>query len=406
VSTCFLPRFVAEIGMSRYLPYCPDQAELLPPSVRDVLGTDHLCFFVHSVVECLDLSRFHSSYAVEGGQLYHPSLLLKVWLYGYCLGLTSSRRLEQRIREDLAFRYLAGGARPDYWALNAFRKRHPVAINDCFTQVLEQARKMGMRQLGTVAVDTTRVKASASADKIVFEKRQQRARIRRKVRSWQKACDADDNNEGAGTQLGAAGEAVAAAPMAAVLEPLDKPRKRSATDPDASFLRTSKGFVLGYSAQISVSEDHLIVAQRVIQRGNDNATLVPMVDLTTRTCGQQPERVVADSGFYTNQNLELLEQRGVEAYVPDSFLARELNLGKPAAEWPQSHPRLLKMRQKMRSPEGRQMYARRKGMVEPIFGILKEQRGMRAFRLRGLEKVGIEFALAATAHNIARMFRQ
>ena len=280
-----------------------------------------------------------------------------------------------------------------------------MAINDCFTQVLEQARKMGMRQLGTVAVDTTRVKASASADKIVLEKRQQRARIRRKVRNWQRACDADDNNEGAGTQLGVAAEAVGATPMPAALEPLDKPRKRSTTDPDASFLRTRKGFVLGYAAQISVWEDPLIVAQRVIQRGNDNASLVPMVDLTASTCGQRPERVVADSGFYTNQNLELLEQRGVEAYVPDSFLARELNLGQPAAEWPHPHPHLRQMRQKMRSPEGRQMYARRKGMVEPVFGILKEQRGMRAFRMRGLEKVGIEFTLAATAHNIARMFR-
>ena len=122
--------------------------------------------------------------------------------------------------------------------------------------------------------------------------------------------------------------------------------------------------MLGYSAQISVSEDHLIVAQRVIQRGNDNATLIPMVELTTKTCGQRPERMVADSGFYTNQNLELLEQCGVEAYVPDSFLACELNLGTPAAEWPHSHPRLLQMRHENRSPGGRKIYARRKGMVE------------------------------------------
>jgi transposase len=86
--------------MSRYLPYCPDQAELLPPSVRDVLGSDHLCFFVHRVVERLDLSRFHASYGAEGGQLYHPTMMLKVWLYAYALGVTSSRRLEQRIRED------------------------------------------------------------------------------------------------------------------------------------------------------------------------------------------------------------------------------------------------------------------------------------------------------------------
>ena len=391
--------------MSRYLPYSPDQVELVPPSVHEQLGSDHLCFFVHRVVERLDLSRFHASYGDEGGPLYHPCLLLKVWLYAYALGVTSSRRLEQRIREDLAFRYLAGGARPDYWALNAFRKRHPVAINDCFTQVLELARRMGMRQLGMVAVDATRIKASASADKIVIEQRQQRARLRSKVRNWQKSCDADDNNEGAGTQLGAV-DALAEAAVPARLEPLEKPRKRSTTDPDARFMPARRGFVLGYSAQIAVSEDHLIVAQRVIQRGNDNASLIPMVDLVAATCGQPPPRVVADSGFYTNQNADILQQRGIEAFVPDSFLARELNLGHPAKEFPHPHPRLTQMRQRMRCPEGRKIYARRKGMVEPVFGILKEQRGMRAFRMRGLAKVETEFALASTAHNLTRMFRQ
>jgi len=391
--------------MSRYLPYCPDQAELLPASVRDVLGLEHLCFFVHGVVERLDLSRFYASYGEEGGQLYHPSLMLKVWLYAYALGITSARRLEQRIREDLAFRYLAGGAHPDYWALNAFRKRHPVAINDCFTQVLELGCGMGMRQLGTVAVDATRIKASASPDKIVLEKRQQRARLRRKVRHWQQACDAEDNNEGAGTQLGISAEAVAEIQVPAHLEPLEKPGKRSTTDPDARFLRARQGFVLGYSAQIAVSQDHLIVAQRVMQRGNDNASLVPMVELIMSTCGKPPERVVADSGFYTNQNADMLEQRGIEAYVPDSCLARELNLGHPAVEFTHPHPRLRQMRERMRTPEGRGMYALRKSIVEPVFGVLKEQRGMRAFRMRGLTRVGTEFALAATAYNVTRMYR-
>jgi hypothetical protein len=109
--------------MSRYLPYCPDQGYLLPPRVDEVLEADHLCFFVHRVVERLDLGGFEAAYSAEGGMLYHPSLLLKVWLYAYALGVTSSRRVEQRIREDLAFRYLAGNAWPDYWALNAFRRR-------------------------------------------------------------------------------------------------------------------------------------------------------------------------------------------------------------------------------------------------------------------------------------------
>src|SRR5438105_10979474 len=146
--------------MSRYLPYSPDQAELLPASVRDVLVVDHLCFFVHGVVERLDLRRFHASYGDEGGQLYHPSLMLKVWLYAYALGVTSSRRLEQRIREDLAFRYLAGGAHPDYWALNAFRRRHGKGLNDLFTQVLELARASGLGRLGHVAIDSTGIAAN------------------------------------------------------------------------------------------------------------------------------------------------------------------------------------------------------------------------------------------------------
>src|SRR5579864_7281923 len=107
-------------AMPNFLEYNPEQAYLLPPSVRDVLGEGHLCFFVHGAVERLDLGEFEAAYSEEGHPAYHPALLLKVWLYAYALGVTSSRRLEQRIREDLAFRYLAGGAQPDFWALNEF----------------------------------------------------------------------------------------------------------------------------------------------------------------------------------------------------------------------------------------------------------------------------------------------
>ena len=146
----------------RFLAYNPDEAYLLPPSVKDVLGEDHLCFFVHEVVEELDLSRFEQAYVEEGPPAYAPALMVKVWLYAYALQATSSRRLEQRIREDLAFRYLAGGATPDHWTLNAFRTRHRRAINDLFLQVVEVARGLGMGRLGHVAIDSTRVRANAS----------------------------------------------------------------------------------------------------------------------------------------------------------------------------------------------------------------------------------------------------
>src|ERR1700686_3463950 len=150
--------------MAKFLDYNPDQAYLLPPSVRDVLSPDHLCFFVRAVVAKLNLGAFRDEYGTEGGPAYAPEMLVSVWLYAYTLGVTSSRRLEQRIREDLAFRYLGGGAQPDFWALNEFRKRHGRAMNDVFTQVLELARSLRMGKLGHVAIDATRIAANAAPD--------------------------------------------------------------------------------------------------------------------------------------------------------------------------------------------------------------------------------------------------
>jgi transposase len=406
--------------MSRYLPYSPDQGSLLPLDVSEVLGSDHLCFFVHRVVERLDLRRYTEAYGAEGGLLYHPSLMLKVWLYAYALGVTSSRRLERRILEDLAFRYLAGGAEPDYWALNAFRRRHGRALNDSFTQVLELARQMGMRQMGTVAIDATRIKASASPDKVVKNRfvqvkamrraRGERLETRLKVRRWQQACDADDPNENAGSRVDADPNAVEQMP--ATLEKLPRPVRektvrRSVTDPDARFLRARGGrFVLGYTAEIGVSNDHLIVAQRVTQEATDNASLEPMVERIEATCGQAPGAVVADSGYFSNGNVERMEERGVDAYVPDSNLARELNLGQHADDLRSTDPRHIRMRAKMRTEQGTALYRRRKALVEPVFGVLKTQRNLYHFRMRSLDKVAIEFTLATIAYNITRLHKR
>ena len=187
----------------RFLPYEPDQAWLLPPSVKDVLGEGHLCFFLHQVVERLDLSAFEEEYGEEGRLAYAPALMLKLWLYAYGLQVTSSRRLEQRVREDLAFRYLAGGATPDHWTLNDFRTRHRRAINDLFLEVVEVARGLGMGRLGHVAIDSTRVRANAARRRMETEPelRQRRVKTRRAIRRWQQQCDAADPNEEPGTQV-------------------------------------------------------------------------------------------------------------------------------------------------------------------------------------------------------------
>jgi transposase len=392
--------------MSRFKSYSPDQAYLLPPSVRDELGQNHLCFFVRGVVERLDLSVFEESYSAEGGELYAPQLMLGVWLYAYALGITSARQVERRVVEDLAFRYLAAGARVDNWALSAFRRRHGRALNDAFTQVLEWARGKGMVKLGRVAIDSTRIQASASRDRVDSEQalRDTRSRLRRQVRAWQKAADRDDAEPG--------GLEVAIAELDRALEELPRRMERlkksglkklSRTDEDARFLRQrGDKFVLGYTGEIAVSDDHLIVAQRVTQNATDNASLHPMLQQVEQRCGAPPGAALADSGFFSIHNLEQMEQQKVDGYVPDSNLACALNLGtrcrgKACAA---VHRR---MRAKLRSPAGQAAYARRKAVVEPVFGVLKQQRGMRQFRTRGMEGVGNEFTLATLAYNITRL---
>ncbi len=397
--------------MSRFLPYSPDQAYLLPPSVKDELGEDHLSIFLHRVVERLDMTEFENAYSDEGGELYAPTLMLKVWLYAYALGITSARRLEQRIREDLGLRYLAGGQRPDNWALSAFRRRHGRALNDVFTQVVEMARELGLGRLGTVAIDSTRIRAHASRDRIDTEQRlrNERAKIRRQIRRWQKTCDASDPEQGAGTRVQVEELERRRAELPRRLERLRKSgeTKLSRRDGEARFLRERGGFALGYTAEIAVSEDHLIVAQRVTLNRCDVPALVPLVEEVEQRTGACPENVLADGGFYSNENVRDLEDRGIEIYVPDPNLARELNTGKRARTIGRNRvrsPELKAMRKKLRSPAGRRVYAKRKALVEPVFGVLKQQRGIRQFRTRGQAKVAVEFTLAAIAYNLTRLF--
>jgi transposase len=397
--------------MSRFLEYSPDQAYLLPPSVKDELGADHLSFFLHQVVERLDLSEFEQAYGEEGGALYAPALMLKVWLYGYALGITSARRLEQRIVEDLALRYLAGGQRPDNWALSAFRRRQARALNDVFTQVGEMARALGMGKLGMVALDSTRIRASASRERIDTEQRlrNERAKIRRQIRRWQKACETSDPEEGAGTRVQVEKLEERLAELPRRLERLRKSgeAKLSPRDAEARFLRERGGFALGYTAEMAVSEDHLIVAQRVTLNRCDVPALVPLVEEVEERTGERPEKALADAGFYSNENVRTLEERGIDVYLPDPNLARELNTGKRARTIGRNRvrsPELKAMRKKLRSAAGRQVYERRKALVEPVFGVLKQQRGMRQFRTRGRERVACEFTLAVLAYNVTRLF--
>jgi transposase len=387
--------------MPSYKPYHPEQAELLPRHVKDVLGDNHLCFLVHEVVEKLDIGRFEAAYGDAGGESpYHPRMMLKVWLYAFALKVKSTRKLEQRIREDLGFRFLAGGCAPDFKTLSEFLRGHRGAIVELFTQVLQLLRRAGLARVGEVAIDSTRIQGNASRNRVV-----QRKLLEKQVEQWIHTVEDDPDRQPGGP--------VSESERQRVREQLQQlaemgEDKMSLTDPEARFLRTRQGYELGYTGEIAVSEDHFIVAQRVTQNKTDNGSLLPMVEEVERQCRARPRRVLADSGFYSNNNVDELEQRGIEGYVPDSNLASELN-GKRRAEeldrQPVVHAGLHRMRQKLRTPAGQRQYQRRKELVEPMIGSLKEHGGMRQFQRRGLVLAGVEFTLAAIALNLKRWYR-
>jgi hypothetical protein len=242
--------------------------------------------------------------------------------------------------------------------------------------------------------------------------RRERARLRRQIRRWQQACNAEDPDENAGLQIPVAELEKRLEQIPQRLQRLRKSglRQISRSDPESRFLRSREGWQLGYTAEIAVSADHLIVAERVTQNASDNASLLPLVDEASRQCRGKPQRVSADTGFFSLQNLHGLREREIDGYVPDANLSYELK-GKGRAQGIGRSKHLRdalhrQMRQKLRDPTGRNIYAQRKAIVEPVFGVLKQQRRLRQFRLRGLQRVGIEFTLAAIGYNLSRLYHQ
>ena len=304
------------------------------------------------------------------------------------------------MQEDWAFRYLAGGLRPEHKTLREFWRRHGEAIEELFTQVLGWARKAGMARLGRVAMDARRIKANASPARLEKQERQQ-------VRRWRREMESADPEQEPGMEV--EGEAAEG-----LRQQMSKPlatasaSKLSRTDPDARFLRERGGrFGLSYSGELAVSEDHFVVGVRVTQQAADSASLLPMIEEVERRCGRRPGQVLADSGFYSGANLDGLQARGIDGYVADTNLAAALKRGGEVRQGNRAvrHRETLRMRHKLRTPAGRRTYLHRKAMVEPVIGTLKQQRGMRQFLRRGLSSVRTEWLLACTSYNLTHGHR-
>jgi transposase len=426
-----------------YRSYLPEQDLLLPPSLRDWLPENHLAYFVSDVIDQLDLSAIESYYEQEerGYPPYHPRMMIKILVYGYCVGVFSSRKLQKRLQEDVAFRILAAGNEPDFRTISDFRKLHLEALEGLFRQVLRMALELGALKLGRVAIDGSKLKANASKHKAMSYRRmrEEEKRLREQVRRLFEQAEAVDAAEDAEYGPNRRGDELPAelarreerlrrireakraleerARAEAQAEGKDEEEQKklkpeakvqySFTDPESRIMKGPDGFVQGYNAQIAVEPTlQLIVGQGVTQQGNDKKQLLPMMAKVKQQSGQQPSAVLADSGYISEENLRGVAKLGVEAHVAVGRQKHNPMVSPcPRGRIQNTASLLERMRRKLQTEAGRAIYARRKAIVEPVFGQIKQRQGFRQFLLRGIQKVRGEWALVCLTHNLLKVHR-
>lgn len=422
-----------------YRPYVPEQDLLLPPSLRDWLPEDHLAFFVSDLIDQLDLSAITAVYEDEerGYPPYHPVMLTKVLVYAYCVGVFSSRKIQRRLLEDVAFRVLAAGNEPDFRTIADFRHRHLVALQGFFEQVLRLAREMGAPRVGRVALDGSKIKANASKHKAMSygRMREKQRQLREEVQQLLARAEAADAAEDAeyGTdrrgdelpvelqrresrlkrireakralEARAKDEAEAAGKPDAAAKP-DAKTQYNFTDPESRIMKGPDGFVQAYNVQIAVDELQLIVGQAVTQETNDKKQLLPMITTIEQQSGDTPSQLLADAGYCSDVNLAAMADTTIDAYISTRKQKHGERPGPcPRGPLPKTATMVDRMARKLRTKAGAAAYAARKGIVEPVIGQIKQARGFRQFVLRGFEKVQGEWSLVCTTHNILKLYR-
>jgi len=439
----------------RFRDYNPKQLMALPPALDDWLPRDHLVYFISEVVDQFDLSAVMDSYQERRGQPpYHPVMLVKVWLYACCQGISSSRKLEKALVEDVGFRVLATNQSPDHWTLSEFRRRHHKALGDLLVESVRVASRAGMYSLGHVSIDGTKLKASASKGKSLrydqlsaIEKR-----LSDEVREFLERTEANDAAEDAkyGQDSGwrlppeldsrqkrleairrakeqieeearrqhrvyqdrAKKRAKRAGRDYKPQKPLEEVRPKdkaqtNLTDPDSKLMNSTEGFIQGYNAQVVVdSNSQVILAADAAGLADDSPFLPVLLQQVIANTGCVPEELAADTGYWSLSNLSVLSELGIEPYIAP-IRARKLHGEHHQMSTVQSENGIAtnRMIEKLRTEHGRERYALRMSSVEPVFGHIKEAMQFRRVRLRGAPKVRSLWRLQCAAFNLLKVYR-
>ncbi|MDT8367522.1 MAG: IS1182 family transposase [bacterium] len=451
---------------AKFKSYDPEQLFLLPPDIKDWLEEDDLAYFIMDVVNSLNLDGIYASYdGTAGGQpAYDPPMMVSLLLYGYCKGVISSRKIEQATYHSVPFRVIAGNRHPDHDTMADFRKRHLKALSGLFVDVLRLCRKAGLVKFGHVSLDGTKMKGNASKRKAMsygcMEKRA--ADLKKEVAGLlaaaEKADNEDDGIYGKGkrgdelpedlrfkeSRLRKIEEAKRALEEEALAEaamkqeeyeikrkayddksgPKGRPpaapsgetghvnpkKQRNFTDPESRLMPVEGGrfFVQGYNCQAAVDErTQIIVASNVTVETNDKEQLAPGLEkLKSNTGGVKPKHLSADSGYSSGVNIELLESEKIDGYIATTKQKHSDPLpASPRGRIPKNLTTTQRMTRKLQTVKSRFIYAKRKHIVEPVFGQIKEARGFRRFSFRGLDHCQDEWDLVCLTHNLLKLFR-
>ena len=447
--------------MSRkFRDWSPDQSWLFPPSPRDWLSENHLVYFLLEVSEEIDLSSLMKAYDSDlGGQPpYHPRMMLVLLLYSYCVGVFSSRKIAARCETDAAFRVIVRDDVPDFRTISEFRRRHLGSVQHLFVEVLQLCKAAGLLKVGRLALDGSKVKANASRHKAMSYDRmgQDEQRLEQEIAELLKQAQATDAAEDAelgpdrrGDELPAElsrrrqrlekiREAKAALEAQAREKALTRAAAREAegrgsaktdpqdavpdakdqrnfTDPDSRIMKTSnKGWDQCGNAQAVANENQIIVAADVTDQANDCRQVEPMLaqtceNLTAVDVQDLVNAFTADAGYFSEANVTALEsnERIEESYIATGRMRHNEKVPEaPKGRPPKDLSAKEKMARKLRTKRGRKEYARRKAIIEPIFGQIKHCRGFRQFSMRGMVKMKAEWILVCLTHNLLKLFRK
>lgn len=476
-------------AMKIFKEYNQKQTFLLPPSVKDFVGPKHPARIISDIVDSIDISSIQSKYNGGGSTAYHPGMMLKVLIYAYSQGVYSSRRIERAVNSDTAFMYLAGMQIPDFRTICLFRAKHAEAIKQIFIEVVRLCASLGMVGLGHIAFDGTKLKANASirqtreAEALNKEMRKVTAEIDILLKRAKEVDECEDllygkDNDGSGIPDEIKDKEYRLKKLKEAKKQLAKEKlnKVNITDPDARLMQNSKKVIHpGYNGQIAVdSQEQIIVASDLTQDATDHYQLKPMVEEAEQNLGQLPEQISADAGYSSYDNLEYVEEKWVDTYIPDNKIEsldekeesekrydksnfaydeksnqyacpegktltpytkttcarkgerkeKELTIyrGTDCDSCPVKtkctkakartitrdgrEPLQEKMREKLRSKEGKKIYRKRSYTVEPVFGNMKWNRVKLIMSMRGKKKVRGEFILMCLTHNIGKIIRK